>query len=214
EVEELAAALRAIEPGGPLLLSGSYPRVRATPRLACETATVPAQPPRQRPPVRSPWIWAAAVAFALMIGAIGALALASSFSPDRLHTNGSCRLQIAASLAGCRWPRIFVLRRIRRRRPHAHIRPKGRRSGSGSAAETSPSSATAAVVGDQPGCKWGLEASYRPRRLTRGFVRANFGAHGCSDTVSRNGTGHSCSLHALVDGSGRVIVEPPCMATY
>ncbi|HLT39661.1 MAG TPA: serine/threonine-protein kinase [Enhygromyxa sp.] len=87
EVEELAAALRAIEPGGPLLLSGSYPRVRATPRLACETATVPAQPPRQRPPVRSPWIWAAAVAFALMIGAIGALALASSFSPDRLHTN-------------------------------------------------------------------------------------------------------------------------------
>src|SRR5690606_19842234 len=54
EVEELAAALRAIEPGGPLLLSGSYPRVRATPRLACVTAMVVAPPARQHPTHRSP----------------------------------------------------------------------------------------------------------------------------------------------------------------
>jgi serine/threonine protein kinase len=77
-VEEFAAALRAIEPGGPMLSSGTYPRPPAATRSAPETLS-PAKPRSNHvTPSRRPYL---AVSVALVVAAISALALASSLNP-------------------------------------------------------------------------------------------------------------------------------------
>ena len=77
-VEQLAAALRAIAPGGPVLCSGSFERAPLVSKPTLETNTCARPLPIGRPAAKRKWSLVAAVAFALLIGAAGALALASS----------------------------------------------------------------------------------------------------------------------------------------
>ncbi|MFO7564257.1 MAG: serine/threonine-protein kinase [Enhygromyxa sp.] len=79
-VDELAAALRSIDPGGPVLVSGAYERGPASSRLALETTTRPR--PRERPALEPSWpLCATAASIGLVVGALGALLLASKLGP-------------------------------------------------------------------------------------------------------------------------------------
>jgi serine/threonine-protein kinase len=79
DIDQLAAALRSIAPGGPVLRSASFERARATSRPTFETSSA-ARPPQRvgRPAPKLGWSLVIAVALALAVGAVGALALASS----------------------------------------------------------------------------------------------------------------------------------------
>ncbi|HVH98375.1 MAG TPA: serine/threonine-protein kinase [Enhygromyxa sp.] len=77
-IDQLAAALRAIAPGGPVLCSGSFERAPLGSRPALETNTCARPQPLRRPASKRKWSLALAIAVAMLIGAAGALALASS----------------------------------------------------------------------------------------------------------------------------------------
>jgi serine/threonine-protein kinase len=81
DVEQLAAALLAVAPGGPVLSSGSFARPTTASRPALETDTHPRPQPIGRPAAKPKWPLVVAVALALLIGAVGAFTLASSSIP-------------------------------------------------------------------------------------------------------------------------------------